>query len=210
MAEGTKNKKTVSRRQRLLDSARELFFSKGYEKTTMLEVARLAGFSKRTVYLDFESKDDLFGAICEEGLQILFHSFENAISISTSEEEELILLAKAYHSFFLDERRYFHSLFIMANDEILQKMSPEQFDQIHILEKNCIGLIAQSIRRAKIKKVIHEDQEPGELAVIVWGALNGVLSLSLNGRRVEMAYKSINELYWNAFQLVLNGARHLD
>jgi AcrR family transcriptional regulator len=210
MAEDAKNGKQPPRRQRLLDSARELFFSKGYEKTTMLEVARLAGFSKRTVYLDFESKDDLFGAICEEGLRILQRSFENAISISTSEEEELILLAKSYHSFFVEEKRYFHSLFIMANDEILQKMSPEQFDRIHDLEKSCIDLIAQSIRRAKATNVIHENQEPNELAVIVWGALNGVVSLSLNGRRVEMTDKSIDELYWNAFQLILNGARHTE
>lgn len=198
---------SIARKKRLLNAARDLFFTRGYEKTTMLDVAKHAGFSKRTVYLDFESKDDLFGAICEEGLQILFDSFKRVMSMNCSAEEKLAFFANAYHAFFVEHNRYFHALFVLATDEILQNMSTAQFGRIQTLEKNCIGLISESIAFGKTQGIIAEHQDPNALAVIVWGALNGVLTLSLNGHRIEMADTDVNDMYWRAFQLVLRGAQ---
>ena len=44
----------------LLSAARQLFFKRGYIGTTVEQVAKAAGFSKRTVYLYFKNKDELF------------------------------------------------------------------------------------------------------------------------------------------------------
>ena len=43
------------RREQVLGAARELFVAKGYRGTTIQEIARRAGYSKRTVYLDYQS-----------------------------------------------------------------------------------------------------------------------------------------------------------
>lgn len=53
------------REQRILDAAADLIVHYGYDKTTVSDIAREAGVSKGTIYLHFESKDDLF-----EGLLI--------------------------------------------------------------------------------------------------------------------------------------------
>ena len=55
------------RRQQLLDAARELIVERGFEATTMSDVAEAAGVAKGTVYLYFDSKADLL-----DGLQALF------------------------------------------------------------------------------------------------------------------------------------------
>lgn len=47
-------------RQQLLDSAEEVFGDKGFHETTLKEIAELAEFSVGSVYLFFESKDELF------------------------------------------------------------------------------------------------------------------------------------------------------
>ena len=47
----------------ILRHARELFLAKGYDATTMAEIARRAGISKGAVYLEFPSKEALLDAL---------------------------------------------------------------------------------------------------------------------------------------------------
>lgn len=51
------------RAQRILDEAMRLILHYGFEKTTMNDIAAAAGVSKSTLYLYWESKDDLFRAL---------------------------------------------------------------------------------------------------------------------------------------------------
>jgi AcrR family transcriptional regulator len=53
------------RRDRLLACALDEFFEKGFTAARMEDVARRAGLSKGTLYLYFESKEDLFQALIE-------------------------------------------------------------------------------------------------------------------------------------------------
>jgi AcrR family transcriptional regulator len=50
-------------RARILEVARDLIREKGYEHTTVQEVARRAGMSNGAVYGNFRNRDDLFAAI---------------------------------------------------------------------------------------------------------------------------------------------------
>jgi TetR/AcrR family transcriptional repressor of mexJK operon len=57
---------------RILDAATELFLAEGYGATSIEQVARAAGVSKRTFYSRFEDKAVLFGAVLHrivEGLR---------------------------------------------------------------------------------------------------------------------------------------------
>ena len=56
----------VDKRQLIMDAARELFTTKGYETTTMSEVARKAGVAVGTVYLYFKNKNDLLYGVKED------------------------------------------------------------------------------------------------------------------------------------------------
>jgi AcrR family transcriptional regulator len=51
--------KAVATRQRILDTALQLFAAKGYEETTMREIATVAGCSLGLTYRYFASKEDL-------------------------------------------------------------------------------------------------------------------------------------------------------
>ncbi len=50
----------------LLDAARELFKTRGFEKTTTVEIARAAGVSEGTLFNHFGSKRGLFARLAEE------------------------------------------------------------------------------------------------------------------------------------------------
>src|SRR5207244_4489547 len=48
-----------------MEGARTLFLANGFDATSMGEIARQAGVSKGTLYVYFDSKERLFGAIIE-------------------------------------------------------------------------------------------------------------------------------------------------
>lgn len=53
-------------RNKILVSARELFTDYGYKKTSMDEIARNCGVTKKTVYSYFRDKDSLLNCLIEE------------------------------------------------------------------------------------------------------------------------------------------------
>jgi AcrR family transcriptional regulator len=52
-----------SKRDAILDAARELFAKKGYEETTIAEIARAAGVAVGTVYLYFRNKHEVLTGV---------------------------------------------------------------------------------------------------------------------------------------------------
>ncbi|RXF73124.1 TetR/AcrR family transcriptional regulator [Hansschlegelia zhihuaiae] len=52
-----------AKRRQILDGAREVFLAHGFDAASMGEIARAAGVSKGTLYVYFESKEELFGAL---------------------------------------------------------------------------------------------------------------------------------------------------
>ncbi len=60
---GWVKKKVEVRRNELIDAAQALFFSKGYEATTVADIMERAGVSKGGFYHHFTAKDDLLEAL---------------------------------------------------------------------------------------------------------------------------------------------------
>lgn len=60
--EGLRERKRRETSQRISDAALELFLDKGYEATTLDEIAEAAGISRRTFFYYFESKDEILTA----------------------------------------------------------------------------------------------------------------------------------------------------
>ncbi len=58
----------VERRRHLIAAAADLFLHRGYHATTMDDVARCAGMSKKTVYQVFSGKSELFDALLSDWL----------------------------------------------------------------------------------------------------------------------------------------------
>jgi AcrR family transcriptional regulator len=55
-----------AKRRQIMDGARDIFLAQGFDGASMGEIARHAGVSKGTLYVYFDSKEQLFQAIVEE------------------------------------------------------------------------------------------------------------------------------------------------
>ncbi|MCO6184934.1 TetR/AcrR family transcriptional regulator [Rhizobium sp. L1K21] len=54
-----------AKRDQILDGAKRVFMEKGFDGASINDITRAAGVSKGTIYVYFESKHDLFGALVE-------------------------------------------------------------------------------------------------------------------------------------------------
>ena len=70
----------AERRQQLLDIGRELFGQRGYEATSIEEVAARADVSKPVVYEHFGGKEGLYAVVVDREMHLLLDRFTSALS----------------------------------------------------------------------------------------------------------------------------------
>lgn len=63
-------------KRRIFTTAIKLFAQNGYESTGIEEITAVAGVAKGSLYYHFETKEDLFDLLLEEGRKLLYNSIE--------------------------------------------------------------------------------------------------------------------------------------
>jgi AcrR family transcriptional regulator len=77
----------------LLDAALDLFVEKGFSATRVEEVAARAGVSKGTLFLYFQSKEDLFKAVVRENIANQFPTWQEELITFEGTSAELLRYA---------------------------------------------------------------------------------------------------------------------
>jgi AcrR family transcriptional regulator len=77
-------------RQTLIEAARTLFITKGYDDTTMIDVAVQAGKGRRTLYYYFGSKKALLRAVVETELERIIDVLEAVVEKDTPASEKML------------------------------------------------------------------------------------------------------------------------
>ncbi len=78
-----------AKRRDIIDGARRVFFDKGFDGASMDEVARAASVSKATIYVYFDSKEELFEAlVLNDRARSAEHLFD--VNAGTSDIEGLL------------------------------------------------------------------------------------------------------------------------
>ena len=80
--------KSQAMREKILNTATQLFIQKGSEKTSMQDIAQTAGISKGAIYHHFKSKDEIVLAVLrsrqelmEEEMKQLLKATENLTAV---------------------------------------------------------------------------------------------------------------------------------
>lgn len=77
-AEERKTRERQQRREYILDQAQELIFSQGFENITIEEIARQSGYTKRSVYLYFKDREEIFYSLVLRGQTLLHQRLKEA------------------------------------------------------------------------------------------------------------------------------------
>ena len=82
--------KSQQTRKLLLDTALEMFGTKGFDNVTIDEITEKCGVSKGAFYTHFKSKYDVF-AVKFKDIDQFYESFESKIDVSFSTKQKIIL-----------------------------------------------------------------------------------------------------------------------
>ncbi|MDR2805581.1 MAG: TetR/AcrR family transcriptional regulator [Dysgonamonadaceae bacterium] len=80
----------VKTRDKLIEVARLLFARTGVENTTMNDIAAASQKGRRTLYTYFKSKTDIYHAVVESELNILYDALEAVVKKDVPADEKLL------------------------------------------------------------------------------------------------------------------------
>lgn len=123
------NEETRSKRDAILETARDLFAKKGYEETTIADIAKAAGMAVGTVYLYFRNKHEVYTAVAINIETMLAQAFQDPDLLDLPFREVLRAMIDAGFRVSREQKHLmsFLQVDMQSPDEILQhKQSNEQ------------------------------------------------------------------------------------
>lgn len=110
----------------IFSAAIKCFSEKGYNKTTMEEIALKAGVAKGTLYYNFENKEEIFKYIIEEGMKKIKIKIEETFGKIEDPMEKLRTISRVHLKLVHDNR----SLFKVVMGQLWgQEVSQVQFKE---------------------------------------------------------------------------------
>lgn len=106
MKTGTRQKKKEQTRQAIVAAAVTLFSEKGFEKTSIGDLAKTAGIGKSTIYTYFDAKEDIFLAFCDEEFDYSFTELRERVSSDAPLIEQLHTLFLLQYEFVTRNREF--------------------------------------------------------------------------------------------------------
>lgn len=164
------------RYEELLRAAAECFQSRGFAATSIDTVARHLGATKGRVYHYFPSKMDLFNAVRDRAMDLVFTASDEGYLMQGSPSERLYAMSRGHARSMIDDLPYMHVL--MDGLQMLRYSTTTQF-QREAMEAH---LTRRDQYEDRFREVVVQGVELGEMHVgpqlsvtiqSFLGALNG-------------------------------------
>lgn len=178
-------------KRKIFEIAMKLFSEKGYDATSIEEITATVGVAKGTLYYHFNSKEEIFNFLVEEGMKLLKNSIEIKTSKSKTTKDKIkaIILIQIKG--------------IVKYDNMLSII----FSQLYGNEsknKLCQDKVNEYIE--VIEKIINEGVEKGEInkcnsKLMAYTIFSLTSSIMMYKRQTGKEY-SITELYKECEKLI--------
>jgi AcrR family transcriptional regulator len=160
----------------ILDAARELFASQGYEAVTMREIAKRIEYSPTAIYFHFKDKETLLREICDADFGTLAQQLVLTAEI-TDPIEKLRAVGLAYFRFGVEYPNHYRLMFMTPHPGVhpeesqIRRGNPEE-DAYQFLKDIVAEGIAGRLLRPELTDV-------ELIAQTMWAGIHGVVSLQI-------------------------------
>jgi len=197
----SKDKRRNMNKIDIIDAAERLFFSKGYNNSTMDEVAKEAGYTKKTLYSYFDSKEEIYGKIIERGYLILNNLFSEALEKEKDSSEILKIRAMGYS--FLEFERDYSGYFKAVFESEVYIIECEE------LEQTTLDMLQKCIKEGVKKGEITDRIDCISISLILWSSLMGFINTFSRKEKYIKNYfnKDIREVIEKGLDFILNSIK---
>ncbi len=195
-------KERQARRADILAAARDVFFSRGFMAATVEDIAEHAEISKGSIYLYFQSKEELYGWVLAEGLDILYDQYWGPVAgLQASPAQRLVALGDAYLTFYKDHRAYFDVMFLIHQGSQLVRVPRSLYEVIVGKANTCLGILDNILRDGAQQRLFRVD-DTWKVTNTIWGMWTGVILMAESGK-ARSHLVSLDELYSTCQAMVL-------
>lgn len=212
-SEDRKNWEKEQRRNRIVDIAQKVFFRAGLDGATMEEIAREAGYNKRTIYLYFRDKEELFLAVVLRGQNILITTLAEAFGKSKDSPLLVRELGRAFFSFSLEHPNYFSLIMTYESRSRDYYGGEEKGDEEDFRNRCSVAsdeygrFIVEAIELGKANGSIKTPLTSQQMMLLLWGQVFGVMQIILiRKEHFEEAYGITPDELFSYFMTLMEKA----
>jgi len=164
-------------RDKILDAARELFLTEGYEGVSMRRVAEKIEYSPTAIYVHFADKNELFRELCHQDYARLAEVFQSSV-MSTDPIERLKQIGMIYIDFGLHNPNHYKFMFMTPHPA--HEMDEEDCETRGNPEQDAYAFLKRAVGQAIDAGRFREDLRDAEvISETLWAAVHGVISLEI-------------------------------
>ncbi|MCK5311057.1 MAG: TetR/AcrR family transcriptional regulator [Desulfobacteraceae bacterium] len=194
------------RRFQILEAAKVVFSSKGYNAATMEEIADVAELSPGTLYIYFKNKEELHTFLSIDILKHIAEEVENVAQNTASSEEKLDNVRDVFIEVYENDPMILISLFHLQAGETLKNLSDEVLMMLKQTSSKALSAIT-SIVNEGIEEGVFVNDHPVALADVIWSIFSGVV-LWVDSKRVLNDQKDfVKSTLTTAFNIAKRGLK---
>jgi len=201
-----KEREKQQRREGIISAAEKVFFHKGFDQSTMDDIAEKAELSKGTLYLYFKSKEVLQMEVAKNAI-ILLNKFTSAAAEQGKNAlEKLRQMGRATTEF---SRSYpDHMKAILAIKSLESGSLGLTTNEVEgiLYEVSSVGMVKELVEQGVRDKLIRSDIPPILIAHTLWMQLLSVIQfVSTEKSLFNVLGLTPDKVYESHFEMVLNG-----
>ena len=174
-------KEPEERKQEILDTAMRLFYEKGYEKTSIADIAKTIGVAQGLCYRYFPSKEALFDSAIEQYADELVSHFSVPSSHDKMTLKELIETMPIMVE--TEDSSYYKTLHVVENKKFHDQL------MLKVCEK-LSKVVAKLLEHAKEKGEISIDDTRAAALFCVYGQIGILLNKEYTAKEKEKYIRS--------------------
>jgi AcrR family transcriptional regulator len=167
-------------RRAILDAARDLFVSEGYQNVSLRKIAERIEYSPAAIYGYFAGKDDIFFALAEEGFRLLGEPQRAEAADAQRSPSPLDRLRGIFWHFYEFSRQHPQYFLLMFVDHSVPRISREyeRFAFAHEIKGHCVAEIQACVE----EQLLPDTVEPYVVLRLIMMGLVGVAMMRLSDR----------------------------
>jgi len=200
-----KQREKEQRRREIMDAAKKIFSAKGFNRSTMEEIASEAELSPGTLYLYFKNKEELHTSLSIDILQYLTDKIKEFVySKDMNAREKLTALKDAFIDVYEYEPMVLINLFHLQAGETLKNLSGELLELLKTTSADALGAITL-VTEEGIEQGLFVKKHPVALADIIWATYSGVVLWVDSKRLLNDEKDFVKQTLDTAFEIMAEG-----
>ena len=178
--------------KRILNGARKVFLEKGYEQTSMRNIANEINYSPGSLYFYFKDKSEIFHELHREGFQLLLNQLKVLDKVADP-FERLKANGRVFIQFAKENKDYYNLMFIVDEPTKIPETGGFKIAQEAINQLSSVVIECKQKGRFK-------DMDTEYFTFMMLSLLHGICALFCKDRTTSFVNKTNEDLMENGYE----------